>query len=82
MDKTFSPSYSISEISYVEAEAVEFSRFRSHRKRTASASSSRFRFHIPGYNAEQEKAFGSVCKATIKEETQTKVLTHHRQRDT
>ena len=39
--------------SYVEAEAVEFSRFcfrfRFHRKRTASSSSFRFRFHIPGY---------------------------------
>ena len=31
--------------SYVEAEAMEFSRFRFHRKSTASASS--FRFHIP-----------------------------------
>ena len=37
--------------SCVEAEAVEFSRFRFHRKSTAStasASSFRFRFHIPG----------------------------------
>ena len=32
--------------SYVEAEAVEFSRFRFHRKRTASS----FRFHIPAWN--------------------------------
>ena len=47
MDKTFSPSYSLSQITYVEAEAVDFSRFRFHRKRTASASSFRFRFHIP-----------------------------------
>ena len=50
MDKTFSPSYSSSQITYVEAEAVEFSRFcfrfRFHRKKTAS--SFRFRFHIPG----------------------------------
>ena len=41
--------------SYVEAEAVDFSRFRFrfHRKSTAStasASSFRFRFHIPDYN--------------------------------
>jgi len=36
MDKTFSPSYSSSQITY--AEAVEFSRFRFHRKRTASTS--------------------------------------------
>ena len=44
MDKTFSPSYYSIQITYVEAEAVEFSRFRFHfhRKRTAS------RFHIPG----------------------------------
>ena len=42
MDKTFSPSYSPSQITYVEAETVGFSRFR--RKRTASS----FRFHIPG----------------------------------
>ena len=37
--------------SYVEAEAVDFSRFRFHSKSTAStasASSFRFRFHIPG----------------------------------
>ena len=37
--------------SYVEAEAVDFSRFRFHRKSTAStasASSFRFRFYIPG----------------------------------
>ena len=34
------------------------------------------------YNAEQDKAFCSVCKATRREETQTKVLPHHRQRDT
>ena len=33
---------------YVEAEAVNFSRFRFHRKSIASASSFRFRFHIPG----------------------------------
>ena len=34
--------------SFVEAEAVDFSRFRFHRKRTAStASASSFRFHIP-----------------------------------
>jgi len=47
MDKTFSPSYSPSQITYVEAEAVGFSCFRFHRKRTASTASS-FRFHIPG----------------------------------
>ena len=37
--------------SYVEAEAVDFSRFcfRFHRKSTASIASS-FRFHIPGFN--------------------------------
>ena len=51
--KLFSPSYSSSQITNVEAEAVAFSRFRFrfHRKRTASnafASSFRFRFHIPG----------------------------------
>ena len=49
MDKTFSPSYSSSQIIYVEAEALQFSRFRFHRKMTAStasASSFRFRFHI------------------------------------
>jgi len=52
MDKTFSPSYSSSQITYVEGEAVEFSRFRFHRKRTASTvSTSRFRFHIPGATA-------------------------------
>ena len=52
MDKSVSPTYSSSQITYVEAEAVEFSRFRFHRKRTAStASSFRFRFHIPGYQA-------------------------------
>ena len=55
MGKTFSPSYSSSQITYVEAEAVCFSRFRFrfHRKRTAStasASSFRFRFHIPVLN--------------------------------
>ena len=44
MDKTLSPSYSSSQIKYVEAEAVKFSRFRFHRKRTASS----FRLHIPG----------------------------------
>ena len=39
--------------SYMEAEAVDFSRFRFHRKSTAStASSFRFRFHIPGGNAQ------------------------------
>jgi len=32
MDKTFSPSYSPSQINYVEAEAVGFSRFRFHKK--------------------------------------------------
>ena len=51
MDKTCSPSYSSSQITYVEAEAVEFShcRFRFHRKRTAStASASSFCFRIPG----------------------------------
>jgi len=42
MDKNFSASYSSSQITYVEAEAVEISRFcfRFHRKRTASASTS------------------------------------------
>ena len=57
MDKTFSPSYSSSQITYVEAEAVDFSRFcfrfRFHRKRIAStASASGFRFHIPGSNTD------------------------------
>ena len=52
MDKTFSPSYSPSQITSVEAEAVGFSRFRFHRKRIAStATASSFRFHIPGSNA-------------------------------
>ena len=44
-DKTFSPNYSSSQITHVEAEAIDFLRFRFHRKRTASDSS--FRFHIP-----------------------------------
>ena len=44
MDKTFSPSYSLGQITYVEAEGVEFSRFRFHRKRTASTASS---FQLP-----------------------------------
>jgi len=39
MDKKFSPSYSSSQITYVEAEAVEFSRFRFHKKRTTSTAS-------------------------------------------
>jgi len=39
MDKTFSPSYSSSQITYVEAEAVGFSRLRFHWKRTASTAS-------------------------------------------
>jgi len=48
MDKTFSPSYSPSQITYVEPEAVGFSRFHFHRKRTASTTSaSSFRFHSP-----------------------------------
>ena len=34
------------------------------------------------YNAAQDKAFCSVCKATRREEIQKKVLPHHRQRDT
>ena len=38
-DKTFSPSYSSSQITYVEAEAVELSRLRSRRKRLASTAS-------------------------------------------
>ena len=38
MDKTFSLSYSSSQITYVEAQAVEFSRFS-------------FRLHIPGRKA-------------------------------
>ena len=50
MDKTFSPSY----ITY--AEAVGFSRFRFHRKRTASTTSS-FRFHIPGCSIIQGVSF-------------------------
>jgi len=45
MDKTFSSSYSPSQITYVEAETLGFSRFRFHRKRTASS----FRFHVPDY---------------------------------
>ena len=44
MDKTFAPSFSSSQITYVEA--VEFLRFHFHRKRTASS----FRFHIPACN--------------------------------
>jgi len=39
MDKTFSPCYSSSHITYVEAEAEGFLRFRFHRKRTASTTS-------------------------------------------
>ena len=46
----FSPSILLS---YVEAEAVEFSRFHFHRKRTAS--SFRFRFHIPAANFRQNQ---------------------------
>ena len=46
MDKNFSPSYSSSQTTYVEAESVKFLRFRFHSKRTASKASS-FRFHIP-----------------------------------
>jgi len=38
MNKKFLPSYYSSQITYVEAEVVEFSRFRFHRKRTASTS--------------------------------------------
>ena len=34
------------------------------------------------HNAEQDKTFSLVCKATRREETQTKMLPHHRQRDT
>ena len=42
--------------SSVEAEAVEFSRFRFHRKRTAStAFASSFRFHIPDSNHFQKE---------------------------
>ena len=49
MDKNFLPSYCSIQLTYVEAEAVEFSPFRFHRKTTAStASASSFRFHIPG----------------------------------
>jgi len=50
MVKTFSSSYSPSQITYVEAEAVGFSRFCFHTERTtstASTSSFHFRFHIP-----------------------------------
>jgi len=39
MDKNVLPNYSSSQITYVEAEVVEFSRFRFHRKRTASTTS-------------------------------------------
>jgi len=50
MDKTFSPSYSSSQITYVEAVGFSRFRFRFHRKRTAStASSFHFRFHIPDF---------------------------------
>jgi len=54
MDKTFSPSYSPSEITYVEAEAVEFSRFRFHRKRTASTA---FAVRTPLYTFERGASF-------------------------
>jgi len=50
MDKTFSPSYSSSQITYVEAEAEEFSRFRFHFHRKRTASTSNFRFYIPSLN--------------------------------
>ena len=53
MDKTFSPSYSPSQITYVEAVGFSPFCFRFHRKRTGfitSASSFRFRFHIPVAN--------------------------------
>ena len=46
--------------SYVEAEAVEFSRFRFHRKRIAStafSSSFHFRFHIPVYIISQSYSY-------------------------
>jgi len=41
MHKTVSPSYSLSQANYVEAEVVGFSRFlvRFHKKRTASTAS-------------------------------------------
>jgi len=52
MDKIFSPSYFSSQITYVEAEAVEFSRFcfRFHRRRIAStASASAFLLEPPRF---------------------------------
>ena len=48
---------------YVEAEAMDFLRFRFHRKSTAStafASSFSFRFHIPGVRLRRSLIFGSV----------------------
>ena len=54
--KTFLPSYSSSQIIYVEAEAVDFLRFRFHRKRTASiVSASTFLFATLGYKVLIEK---------------------------
>ena len=63
MDKTFSPS----QITY--AEAVGFSRFRFHRKRTASS----FRFHIPVFStlADEFGGFGAVFGTALKERNQT-----------
>jgi len=51
MDKTFSPSYFSSQITYVEAEAVEFPLPLPQKRTASTASASSFRFHIPGYNA-------------------------------
>ena len=55
--------------SYVEAEAVEFSRFRVrfHRKRTASASSFLFRFNIPGVTLNQVMQCSYDCKQPIRD---------------
>ena len=70
MDKTFSPSYSPCQITYVEAEVVGFSRFRfcCHKKRTASTSS--FRSHIPPLNiarsAGQKVGQKAIAKLTPK----------------
>ena len=51
MDKTFSPSYSSSQVAYVEAETIEFSRFRFrfrfYRKRSACTTSASASLLVP-----------------------------------
>ena len=63
MDKNFSPSCSSSQTTYVEAE--EFSRFRFHRKRTASAFLSKTRLgHVVTQCINMSRVFYSSCIKT------------------